>query len=65
MSAEHGHGTFNSRCALSALNQLSRSLAVVGNQLLDIQAFNLSVNHSPLTANHHSIGTVCPAQQQR
>lgn len=49
----------------SALNQLPRRLAVIGDQLLDIQPLDLPVDHSPLPCNHHPIRTVCTAQQQR
>lgn len=47
------------------MDQLSRSLAVLRNQLLQIQPFHLAVDHSPASCNHDPIRTVCAAEQQR
>ena len=43
---------------------MARGLAVIGDQALEVQAFDLTINHPPLTRDHHSVCPVRAAQQQ-
>ena len=40
-------------------------LGGVGDQLGHVEAFDLPVDHPPLTTYHHAVGLVGTAQQQR